>query len=244
VSLANWGDIWGDVWGPIWAEEASSPPVFSGTIPNISRNQSTGTHTYQLGGYFSGATSFSIAPAVESGWTFNTSNGELVIDTDAVGVFGTYVVTGTNSEGTADSNAFSVTVVAVTTTSQPSGGWLTFLNTYEQQRSRRKKEEQERRALEEETEQIQDTTDREIAQLLRVQEAKDAKRAELERLTELARANQDLEAARRYSERVAKAYQAVLEKGSRSAAERLEKELRRAAEEEEFMLLAIMLLLE
>lgn len=244
MALANWGDIWGDIWGPIWAEEATSPPEFSGTISDISRNQNTGTHTYQLGSYFSGASSFSIAPAVEAGWSFNTSNGELIIDTDAVGVFGTYVVTATNAFGTDDSNAFSVTVVAVTATSRPVGGWLTFLNTYEQQSARRREEARKRRELEEETEQIEDSTDREIAQLLRVQEAKDAKRANLARLTELARQNADLEAARQYSERVAKAYQAVLEKGSIAAAERLEKELRKAREEEDFLLLAIMLLIE
>lgn len=138
-------------------------------------------------------------------------------------------------------NLLSDGSVVVAPTEQPSGGWLTFLNTYEQQRVRRRAEERKRQALEEETEQIEDSTDREIAQLLRIQEAKDAKRAELARLTALARANADLEAARQYSERVAKAYQSVLEKGSRSAVERLEKELRRAREEEEFMLLAIML---
>lgn len=90
----------------------ASAPVFSGVIPNISETQNTGTHSYALGAYFSGATSYSIAPAVETGWTFDTVTGGLEIDTDATGVFGPYVVTGSNAAGDDDSNGFTVTVVA------------------------------------------------------------------------------------------------------------------------------------
>jgi len=90
-------------------------PVFSGTIPDISETESTGTHSYDLSTYFTGATSYSISPSVEAGWTFNTSTAELVIDTDDVNSFGPYTITGTNAGGTDDSNAFGVeiTVAAV-----------------------------------------------------------------------------------------------------------------------------------
>lgn len=91
---------------------AESAPIFSGTIPDVSETENTGLHQYALGAYFSFADSYSISPAVEAGWSFDTVSGELEIDTDAVGLFGPYVVTATNAFGTDDSNAFSVTVVA------------------------------------------------------------------------------------------------------------------------------------
>lgn len=89
------------------------PPVFSGNIPNISQNQNTGQYNYNLATYFSGATSYSIAPALEPGWSFDVGTAILSIDTDAVGVFGTFTVTATNANGSTPSNAFSVEVDAV-----------------------------------------------------------------------------------------------------------------------------------
>lgn len=126
---------------------------------------------------------------------------------------------------------------------QPSGGWL-FLNTYEAELQRRRAREKARRELEEETERIEDALDREIAQFMRVQEAKDEKREDFERLAKLAKANADLEAARRYSERVATAYARVLSQGNYSAIEALDRELKRAREEEDFIVLALMLLVD
>jgi len=98
----------------VWADgvwrEGEAAPVFSGTIADISVTFDTDTHDYDISAYFTGATSYSIAPAVEAGWTFNTSTGLLTIDTDDAQAFGDYVVTGTNTGGDTDSNAFSVTV--------------------------------------------------------------------------------------------------------------------------------------
>ena len=85
-------------------------PIFAGTIPDISVTFNTSTYQYDYSTYFTGATSYSIAPAVEAGWSFNTGTGVLTVDTDALGTFGTYVITGTNAGGTDDSNAFSVVV--------------------------------------------------------------------------------------------------------------------------------------
>lgn len=90
--------------------ESGSAPIFQGTIPDIFERKDTGTHDYDLSPYFIGADSYSISPAVEAGWNFNTSTGVLTIDTDALGLFGPYTVTATNAFGTADSNAFDVEV--------------------------------------------------------------------------------------------------------------------------------------
>lgn len=96
-------------------EAGDSPPVFQGTIPDIFERKDTGSHDYDLSPYFTGADSYSISPAVETGWNFNTSTGVLTIDTDALGLFGPYTVTATNAFGTADSNAFDVEVAVKNT---------------------------------------------------------------------------------------------------------------------------------
>lgn len=85
-------------------------PVAVGTIPNLAAPYNSGTHDFDLEGYFTGETSFSISPTVEAGWSLNTSTGVLTIDTDAAGLFGPYTVTATNSAGSTDSNAFYVNV--------------------------------------------------------------------------------------------------------------------------------------
>jgi hypothetical protein len=221
-------------------DAAEVPPVFLGDIPNISRTFGTGSHAYDLGAYFSLADSYAIAPSIEAGWSFDTNTGELVVDTDGLGTFGPFTVTASNANGDTDSNEFSV-VVSQQAAQESSGGWL-FLNMYEAEQQRRKALEKRRKELEEETERIQDSVDREIATLLREQEAKDAKREEYERLAQIAKANADLDAARAYSERVAKAYARVITQGNYSAIEALDRELKRAREEEEFILLALMML--
>lgn len=214
-------------------------PVFSGPIPNISHTENTGTHSYALGAYFTGATSYSIAPAVEAGWTFDTVTGELIVDTDAVGVFGTYVVTGTNVTGSDVSNAFSVTVTA--STSRPSGGW--FDGAYDRELVRRQKARMEQREREEASERIEEPVTREIASLLREQEAKDAKRAELERLGALATKYGKDQAQTEYGERVAAALERAVEQGNYSALEALDREIQHARSDEEMLLLAAALIL-
>lgn len=88
-------------------------PTFTGEIHNRFVQKNTGTHQYDYSGSFSGTVdSYSISPAVETGWSFNTSTGVLTIDTDEDGVFGNYIVTATNVSGSANSNAFKITVNA------------------------------------------------------------------------------------------------------------------------------------
>jgi hypothetical protein len=96
-------------------QDGTSPPVFQGTIPDIFQRRDTGSHQYNLGAYFIGADSYSISPAVETGWSFDTNTGVLTIDTDAIGLFGPFTVTATNAFGDTPSNAFDVEVAVKNT---------------------------------------------------------------------------------------------------------------------------------
>ncbi len=87
-----------------------APPALTGQIPNLSAAFNSGTHQFDLSIYATGQTSYSISPALEAGWSLNTSTGELVIDTDDEGTFGPYVLTFTNPQGDTDSNGFTVKV--------------------------------------------------------------------------------------------------------------------------------------
>jgi len=123
------------------------------------------------------------------------------------------------------------------------GGWPFWL-AYEQRARARLEETRKRRQLEEEAEQIEDRTDREIAELLHRQQAEDERRAYLHRLGELAKASPDITAARDYSDRVARAYERAVVVGNFSALEALDRELKRAMEEEEFLMTATLMLIE
>ncbi len=144
-------------------------------------------------------------------------------------------------EGSTVTITVSAGVQPVQEQQQNAGGWG-FLNLYHAEQQRRKARQRERERLEEETEEIEDGLDREIAQLLRKQEAEDDKRKDRGRLSALAQANADYEAAKEYSERVEIALRRVIKQGNFSAIEALDRELKRAQEEEEFLLMAVMML--
>lgn len=127
---------------------------------------------------------------------------------------------------------------------QPSGGWPVFAARYEQESAKRRKTRQEQEEREEETERIQNRLDREIAELLRKQEAVDERKAYLELLGALAKDKPDIEAARAYSDRVAVAYARAIAQQNYSALEALDRELQRAVEEEEWLINALILLIE
>lgn len=94
-----------------FAGKAASPPVFSGTISDISVKVNSGTTQYDYSSYYSGVVdSYSIDPAVPAGWSFNTSTGVLTVVPSTKGEFGPFTVTATNTGGTADSNAFNAAV--------------------------------------------------------------------------------------------------------------------------------------
>jgi hypothetical protein len=111
-----------------------------------------------------------------------------------------------------------------------------FVYAYEREMARRRRERKKRQELEEEAQRIEEETTREIARLLHEQEAKDARRAELDRLSRLvdAYARRGDEAA--LSERVQKAIKKAAEKQTAWALFALEREMARAQEEEEFAL--------
>jgi Skp family chaperone for outer membrane proteins len=136
---------------------------------------------------------------------------------------------------------------AVTTVDQPTAGYdrryRKFDSAYrrEQRRRRRLKELQDE--LEAETEALPKGIDREIALLLRQQEAKDLKRQELARLKRLADNSAAQEAIRSHGERVAKALERAVTVGNYSALAALDREIARARDEEESVMFAVTLLI-
>ena len=111
---------------------AVSAPVFAGELGDIYVNKNTGTYQFDYADQFSGSVdSYSISPAVETGWTFNTSTGVLTIDTDADGVFGNYTVTATNVSGSANANPFKVHIAASSGGAYRRGETLKPLSYYE-----------------------------------------------------------------------------------------------------------------
>lgn len=233
----------GGIWRPngSYSGKAASPPVFTGTIPDISVTESTGTHNYDLGAYFSGATSYSISPSVEAGWSFNTTTGELIIDTDDVSTFGPYTVTGTNAGGTDDSNSFDVEVTAAVAEAEdtPTGGWW-YAYDHELETRKRKKKELER--LEAKAEQISDAIDRELAKELRAQDREQVRIEELRRLSVLADQHKE-ELTQSVSQKALLAAESAMLKGTYSAMEQLERELAKSREEELFLLHATSIIL-
>lgn len=87
----------------------SAPPTQLNPIPDISVTDVQASYTFNLATYFSGATSYSISPPVEAGWSFSAS-GVLTIDTDALGTFGPFAVTAFNGTGSIASNTFAINV--------------------------------------------------------------------------------------------------------------------------------------
>lgn len=93
--------------------QATNAPAFAGPIDN---QDSTTDYTLDCSSFFTGATSYSISPAVPAGITFNTTTGliTVAVATAGVGQYGPFVVTATNSTGSTPSNSFSLTVTADT----------------------------------------------------------------------------------------------------------------------------------
>lgn len=92
-----------------WDVSGGAPTLF-GSISNKSEESNSGSHVFNLSVNFIGATSYSIVPAVEPGWTFVVGTGVLTIDTDADATFGPFTVSGINGFGTTPQNAFTVKV--------------------------------------------------------------------------------------------------------------------------------------
>jgi len=234
------GGIWNRLGGD-YSNKAASPPVFAGTIPNISATEGDSDVITDLSTYFSGATSYSISPAVEAGWNFDTVTGILTVDTDDVNTFGPYTVTGTNAAGSDNSNAFSVIISAAVATVEEAntGGWA-FRR--EQERYRQEDEARKRRAKKEKARKIKDKLDRDIALAFIARDEGEAQRKDLERLTKLAAEYKDEIIAD--NAKIASTIEDAVSLGTFSRMQKLSRELNLMREEEQFLMLATKILLE
>lgn len=212
-----------------FAGKALAPPVFSGTIPDVEYTLDSGSQITDYSGYFTGATSYSISPSVESGWSFDTVTGILTVDTDDAQVFGPYTITGTNLSGSDSSNAFSITVTEAAEEDFTGGWWVA----YEKEQEERKKKRKELAKLEENAKRIESKLDRELALELKKDEEDRARLQELTRLTRLAEDHAD--DIKALGDRVTKAYERATMKYTYSAMEAMEREIRKAQEEETWL---------
>jgi hypothetical protein len=124
----------------------------------------------------------------------------------------------------------------ITPTETISGGWYRDFDSYAMRRIKPRRREE----IEEEVESIEDSTSREIAKLLKEQEARDEERADLARLQSL---------ADRYAQRGETVPRPVLasvmkahEERSRNALEQMRREVERLMEEEEMAVIQALLL--
>ena len=118
-----------------------------------------------------------------------------------------------------------------------SGGWWAWWDEPERRRKARKRQEEREAELEE----IQQQTDREIAALLRKQEAEDERRAELARLQTLVDRYQAERQSLELPERLAKAMQKAFESRTPLALEGLYQSVQMLMEEEEAAVIALLL---
>lgn len=120
---------------------------------------------------------------------------------------------------------------------QPTGGFG-FINDYDAYRQRKRAEERRIRAL---LGEIQDPIDREIAQRLH-EEPKEDRAAEIGEMVRARFSDQVVQDLEAYSDRVSKAFVRAYTQGNFSALEALDREMQRAIEEEEFLLLSLVMM--
>lgn len=118
---------------------------------------------------------------------------------------------------------------------QPSGGWWFR---YEQEMFRREDERRELERLKAQAEEIEDDLEREIAKEIREDDTEQVRLAELNRLRDMAiRYRADLQEVA--SPQVVRAAERAIERGNYSAMEAFERELARMREEEQFLEMAV-----
>jgi len=134
------------------------------------------------------------------------------------------------------------TVTADVSASRPGGGWA-MLSYYDRYYEERKERERQRKTALEATRSL-DKTDREIAKLLHKQleyEARSEEIAKLEQIIKTGYTQQQSIKAMRYNEKVSRAYERAIEKGTFSAVEAFEREMDRLREEEELLLMLLVM---
>lgn len=105
-----------------FSTQGSAPQIIGG-IGTLRLVKDRPEATFDLSRVFSGSgLTYSIAPAVEAEASFSTSTGVLTWNPLNAGDFGPYTVTAHNASGTADSDAFTVTVM----TTAPAYGLYDF----------------------------------------------------------------------------------------------------------------------
>lgn len=143
-----------------------------------------------------------------------------------------------SSWGAAWGNSWGTRSVVVTP--QSSGGFVFEYERYavSRDRARRKRKEAEEAALA----LLQEERDREIAEFLHKQEAADAERQELQRLSALVTQFADQQAQDAFTERTAIAFDRALTRQTEATLQALDREMQRQMEEEEMLLLMTMML--
>ena len=125
----------------------------------------------------------------------------------------------------------------------PVAGWADQ-NWYDAYREKKQDRDEEHKRVIESFDDLEET-DAEIANFLHKQLERDARNKEISALEEMVRSTytpKQAERAKQYSKRVAKAYIRAATQGNFSAVEAFEREMDRAREEEEFLMIAMMLL--
>ncbi len=132
---------------------------------------------------------------------------------------------------------------AAVATAKPSGGWAMH-GFYDRYLAEQQERDEERKQVKKSLESL-DKTDADIARLLHRQlerEARDAEIASLEAMVSSSYTKRQGKLASQYNERVAKAYIRAATQGNFSSLEAFEREMDRAREEEEFLLIAMVVL--
>lgn len=159
------------------------------------------------------------------------------IDSDEVGAV---IVPATALSGGNALNAgtFTVSDDVQPVDSQFSGGYGA-LNAYNAWRQRKRRRDEERKRLLEQLEDIEDELDREIAELIHSDDEPEVE--ELREIVVNAFSDADAELVRDYSERVSKAFIRAATQQNYSALMAFHREMDRAMEEEEFLLMSVLL---
>ena len=213
----NWKEIWAPVWGPVWTQ---TPPV---EVPDVvGLTQAQGTSDLEAAGF---------VVAAETAYSSVVAAGLIISQDPAAG----------STPGTGATVTITVSLGEAPQPPQQdtSGGWAFFFR-YEREREERRRKRREQEEREEEARRIEDETTREIAKLLRAQEARDAERAELERLQALADtfAGQPLGLPARTRAALLRAS----ERRTVNALQQMQREIERMFEEEEATALAMLMM--
>lgn len=186
------------------------------TVPDVVGNdQATGTSTLEGAGF---------VVAVQTAYSASVPAGSIISQQPAGGA------------EAAEGSTVTITVSLGVQPQSAEDSAAGFYWEYRREQERRKRERKRREELEEETRQIEEETSRKIAELLRKQEAEDARRDELARLSALVARHASRASEAELGARVHRAVAKAAEKRTVWALFQLERELRRAQEEEDFLM--------